>query len=197
MTSLLRGSRNTRSNMTNEGYGDDASDEPVSKQDNAHNAQASKAKAPGKPNFFKNMIQSGSWKVASGSQRLNNVVRRGSVRNRGESSNAPAGYDPIPKAPKTAQEEYQDRFVTTCPESLAELFEALEQGRHPEILNMAIDHKLALTKAPADHDRSSAHGVLWAMSDALKEKMRSGELDHIQKQTLEGLGRDYDWVEFS
>jgi hypothetical protein len=183
--------------MTNEEYGDNAGDEPVFKQDNANNAQASEAKAPGKPNFFNNMIRSGSRKVASGSQRLNNMVRRGPVRNQGESSNAPAGYYPVPQVPKTAQEEYQDRFATTCPESLAELFEALEQGRHPEILKMAIDHQLALTKAPADHDRSSAHGVLWAMSDALKEKMRSGELDHIQRQTLEGLGRDYDWVEFS
>jgi hypothetical protein len=172
-------------------YGDD---EPVSKQANASKEPTPEPKTSGKRDFLKNLIRSGSKKlVRSGSQRLDKVIRSASIRRRGQSSTADsARTSTIPKSPS---EIYQARFDAACPESIAELLEALDQGRHPEILKMAIDHGIHLSST-ADHDRASRRAVLNSMLEVLKEKQESGDLDHIQRKTLEQLGRVYDEVQF-
>ena len=178
-------------NFWTRAYGDD---EPVSKQVNVSKEPTPELKTLGKRDFLKDMIRTGSKKLArNGSQRLSKMIRSASIRGRGQPSTADSA--PISAIPKSPSEIYQARFDAACPESIAELLEALDQGRHPEILKMAIDHRIHLSST-ADDDRASRRAVLSSMLEALKEKQESGDLDHIQRKTLEQLGRVYDEVQF-
>ncbi len=103
--------------------------------------------------------------------------------------------DESERAARVRKEAYEARFAPEVPVSVADLHELLKQGRHPEILEQAIMHKI--TRMPRIY---SAHSdeckTLWTMLDVIKEKRMAGELDAVQMKTLEDLGRIYDWVQF-
>ena len=90
--------------------------------------------------------------------------------------------------------EYESRFWVSVPRSQVELLEALENGKHPEVLQMAISQRKRLV--PISYDHTSEYMILSGMLEAIKERLRSGDLDHIQRKTLDELHREYDWVQY-
>lgn len=145
------------------------------------NMQASESKRPNKREYLKNL-------ACKGLQKVKTVTKRPVARNNGEPNNPGASSITPPLS------EYESRFHVNVPRSEVELLEALEKGKHPEILEMAIAQRMKFV--PTSYDRASEYMILSGMLDAIKENLRSGNLDNIQRKTLEELHREYDWVQY-
>ena len=90
--------------------------------------------------------------------------------------------------------EYESRFWVDVTRSQVELLEALENGKHPEVLEMAISQRKRFV--PISYDHTSEYMILSGILDTIKERLCNGDLDHIQRKTLDELHREYDWVQY-
>ena len=96
--------------------------------------------------------------------------------------------------PPTMSENFHweyDRFDISVPDSIPELLIHLNRGRHPEILELAIESKQRLT--PDSQYGTLEYKILGAMLVTIREVRRKKELDAIQSQTLAQLGRHFDY----
>ena len=91
-----------------------------------------------------------------------------------------------PSDAKSAPWEY-DRFYVSVPDSIPELLIHLDRGRHPEVLELAIESKQRMT--PESQRETLEYLLLGAMLITIKKVRRNRGLDAIQSQTLEQLGR--------
>jgi hypothetical protein len=141
-------------------------------------------KHPGKRAHLKNLIQTGS-------EKLSKVTRNISGRPKKEPKSATSTL--APSTENTSRWQY-DRFDSRVPVSVYELKIDLGYGRHPEILELAIKQKKILT-APSDH-KNFSYKVLDAMLITIRDMRQNREFDAIQSQTLEQLGRPFEYTRF-
>lgn len=132
--------------------------------------------------------------VRSGSKTLNKMSENISAQMRREPKSAGRlSSTPSTSARSASHWEY-DRFHGSVPDSIPELLIHLDRGRHPEILELAIESKRRLT--PSAEHKTLEYKILGAMLITIRDRRQNKELDAIQSQTLEQLGRPYEYTRF-
>ena len=155
----------------------DAQDEPLLSQDPVR-------KPTGKREYLKNLAHTGSKKLSKATR---------NILDQGRKQPKSAGHAPTPPTGNTYRWEY-DRFDGTVPDSIPELIMHIEAGRHPEILELAI--KLKKRETPSSKQNTFSYKVLDAMLITIRNMRQNQEFDAIQSQTLEQLGRPYEYTRF-
>jgi hypothetical protein len=128
--------------------------------------------------------------VSIGSTRMSKVTKNISAQRR----KAPKSAADSASTPQVVSHWEYDRFHGSVPDSMPELVFQLNQGRHPEILELAIRSKQRLTLE--SEQNTFEYKLLHAMLVHIKHRRQNKELDAIQSKTLEELGRLFDYTRF-
>lgn len=144
-------------------------------------------RTPGKRAYLIGLLHSGSKKA---SKKPSEVKRDSSVR---EGTKTQVHTRTPPSKSENFHWEY-DRFDGSVPDSIPELLIHLGRGRHPEILELAIDAKRRRT--PDSQYNTLEYKILGAMLETIRDIRQEKALDPIQSQTLEQLGRPFDCFRF-
>lgn len=144
------------------------------------------SKVTGKREFLKSIVLSVSKRLTI------QATRNISVERERESKSAESTLtSPIWNTPK--KWEY-DRYDGHVPGSVDELHMHLDAGRHPEILELSIKAKQRLI--PETQHGTWEYKILNAMLIHIRRRRENHELDAIQSQTLEQLGRPHEHTRF-